>query len=322
MRADALGQVKSLLDLRDSPELLAQEAIELFRQLDCVQQLFLLTQEPHDCQQVTPIITGDSTTFVAEPEGALRVNFGSVGRTALSLVAVPKDDLASRVDCVAAYRIVDAVVTLQSLQRRLDEHGEIWPADEVNHASDAVFASVAMQEILKVIQKVASSSITVLITGETGTGKEVLARELHRQSRRIDKPFAPFNCAAVPRDLVESQLFGYRKGAFSGAHEHFDGVIRAAEGGTLFLDEIGELSIDLQPKLLRFLESGEIQPLGTVRAAKVDVRVIAASNANLEHRIAQGTFREDLFYRLNIIRFRIPPLREGERKYFHLLLIF
>jgi DNA-binding NtrC family response regulator len=167
-----------------------------------------------------------------------------------------------------------------------------------------------MAELLRTIRKIASSNIPVLLTGETGSGKEVIARTVHDTSSRGSKPFVPFNCAAVPRDLVESQLFGHRRGAFSGAHEHFDGVIRAARGGTLFLDEIGEMSLEVQPKLLRFLESGEIHPLGEAKPIMIDARVVAASNADLERLVSQGQFREDLFYRLNVIRLAIPPLRE------------
>ncbi|HVF29843.1 MAG TPA: sigma-54 dependent transcriptional regulator, partial [Pyrinomonadaceae bacterium] len=129
-------------------------------------------------------------------------------------------------------------------------------------------------------------------------------------SPRANKVFLPFNCSAVPRDMVESQLFGYRRGSFTGAHVDFPGIIRSAEGGTLFLDEIGELSMDLQPKLLRFLETNEVHPLGEGRPIKVDVRVIAATNMPLEEKVAEGTFREDLYYRLNVIRLRVPPLRE------------
>ena len=167
-----------------------------------------------------------------------------------------------------------------------------------------------MAELLGTIRKLATSNIPVLLTGETGSGKEVIARTVHDTSTRASKPFVPFNCAAVPRDLVESQLFGHRRGAFSGAHEHFDGVIRAARGGTLFLDEIGEMSLDVQPKLLRFLESGEIHPLGEAKPIVVDARVVAASNADLERLVSQGQFREDLFYRLNVIPVQLPPLRE------------
>jgi DNA-binding NtrC family response regulator len=150
----------------------------------------------------------------------------------------------------------------------------------------------------------------VLITGESGTGKEILARAIHRHSARAEKPFVPFNCTAIPREMLESQLFGHRRGAFTGADRDSAGLIRSARDGTLFLDEIGELGLDLQPKLLRFLESGEICPLGEPSPFTVDVRIIAATNSNLEQLVQDGRFREDLFYRLNVIRLAIPPLRE------------
>jgi DNA-binding NtrC family response regulator len=165
-------------------------------------------------------------------------------------------------------------------------------------------------ELLSTTRRLAPSTITVLLTGETGTGKELLAHALHDASPRAAKPFVPFNCNAVSREMLDAQLFGYRKGAFTGATEQFPGVIRAAAGGTLFLDEIGEVALDVQPKLLRFLESGEIHPLGEPRPIKVDVRVVAATNADLEKMVDEGRFREDLFYRLNVVRLPVPPLRE------------
>ncbi|HLA94955.1 MAG TPA: sigma-54 dependent transcriptional regulator, partial [Pyrinomonadaceae bacterium] len=155
-----------------------------------------------------------------------------------------------------------------------------------------------------------SSDVTVLVTGESGTGKELVSRAIHTMSNRKDKVFVPFNCTAVPKELAEGHLFGYRKGAFTGAVTDSPGMIRAADGGTLFLDEIGDLPLDVQPKLLRFLQEGEVQPIGEKRPIKVDVRVIAATNMPLEEKVADGTFREDLFYRLNVIRLRVPPLRE------------
>ena len=133
---------------------------------------------------------------------------------------------------------------------------------------------------------------------------------IHRASNRADRPLVPFNCAAVPADMLESQLFGYRKGAFTGADMSFPGVIRSAAGGTIFLDEIGDIAIELQPKLLRFIEQQEVHPLGEAKPVKVDVRIVAATNANLEQLVAQGRFREDLLYRLKVLPLHLPPLRE------------
>jgi hydrogenase-4 transcriptional activator len=173
-----------------------------------------------------------------------------------------------------------------------------------------ICASRAMSRVLEQIHKIRSSDVTVLITGESGTGKELIARAVHAGSSRRPNTFLPFNCSAAPREMVESQLFGYRKGSFTGAVANNQGIIRAAERGTLFLDEIGDLPIELQPKLLRFLQEGEIHPIGESQPMKVDVRVVAATNSELERAVAEGRFREDLFHRLNVIRIQVPPLRE------------
>jgi DNA-binding NtrC family response regulator/tetratricopeptide (TPR) repeat protein len=173
-----------------------------------------------------------------------------------------------------------------------------------------VCASRAMSRVLEQIHKIRSSDVTVLITGESGTGKELIARAVHAGSSRRFRTFVPFNCSAAPREMIESQLFGYRKGSFTGAVTSNQGIIRAAEGGTLFLDEIGDLPIDLQPKLLRFLQEGEVHPLGENQPVHVDVRVVAATNSDLERAVKEGRFREDLFHRLNVIRIQVPPLRE------------
>jgi transcriptional regulator with PAS, ATPase and Fis domain len=167
-----------------------------------------------------------------------------------------------------------------------------------------------MRELMNYARKIATTKVNVLITGESGTGKEILARAIHEFSDRARKPFVPFNCTAIPRDLLESQLFGHRRGAFTGADRDQPGLIRTARDGTLFLDEIGELGLDLQPKILRFLESGEIAPLGEPGTLTVDVRIVAATNTNLEDAVRSGKFREDLFYRLNVVRLSIRPLRE------------
>ncbi len=173
-----------------------------------------------------------------------------------------------------------------------------------------IHSSPAMTRLVEEVHKIRSSDVTVLVTGESGTGKELVARAIHALSSRRDKVFVPFNCTAVPKELSEGYLFGYRRGAFTGAVKDSAGVIRTAVGGTLFLDEIGDLPLDVQPKILRFLQEGEIQPLGEQRPVKVDVRIIAATNSDLEEMVAQGRFREDLYYRLNVIRLRVPPLRE------------
>jgi len=173
-----------------------------------------------------------------------------------------------------------------------------------------IHSSPAMTSLVEEVHKIRSSDVTVLVTGESGTGKELVARAIHALSSRRDKIFVPFNCTAVPKELSEGYLFGYRRGAFTGAVKDSAGVIRTAVGGTLFLDEIGDLPIDVQPKILRFLQEGEIQPLGEQRPIKVDVRIIAATNTDLEEMVAQSRFREDLYYRLNVIRLRVPPLRE------------
>ena len=167
-----------------------------------------------------------------------------------------------------------------------------------------------MTDLVKTLKRAAATQLTIVITGETGVGKELFARALHTASPRKDKTFLPFNCSTVPKDMLDSQLFGHRKGAFTGAHESGIGVIRAAAGGTLFLDEIGDMSMEAQPKLLRFLESGEIHPLGEPKPLQVDVRIVAATNANLEQLVSEGKFREDLYYRLNMLPIHVPPLRE------------
>src|SRR5262249_27557151 len=158
----------------------------------------------------------------------------------------------------------------------------LWPTEEATIEHGHAVVSGQMKEIMGLAKRIAPANVNVLITGESGTGKEIVARAIHAASPRAPKPFLPFNCAAIPRDILESQLFGHRRGAFTGADRDNPGMIRSAREGTVFLDEIGELGLDLQPKLLRFLESGEICPLGESTPISVDVRVIAATNANLE----------------------------------------
>ncbi|MEE3208557.1 MAG: sigma-54 dependent transcriptional regulator, partial [Pseudomonadota bacterium] len=167
-----------------------------------------------------------------------------------------------------------------------------------------------MQLLFRKIAKVAPTDATVLIQGESGTGKELVAKAIHNQSRRADKPLISVNCAAIPETLIESELFGHEKGAFTGATAQRQGLVEAADGGTLFLDEIGELPLEAQARLLRVLQEGEIRRVGSVQSQKVNVRLVAATHRNLKELSSQGEFREDLYYRLNVMELHLPPLRD------------
>jgi transcriptional regulator with GAF, ATPase, and Fis domain len=182
--------------------------------------------------------------------------------------------------------------------------------EEKRRFSDIIGESSAMAEIFKQLEKVIDTRATVCIEGETGTGKEVIASAIHYQGKRRDKLFVAQNCAAVPENLLESELFGHKKGAFTGADHDKKGLFEIADGGTLFLDEIGEMTLNLQAKLLRVLQEGEIRPVGATASKSIDVRIICATNRSLEKEVEKGAFRQDLFYRLRVFPIRLPPLRE------------
>ncbi|MBB4132923.1 MULTISPECIES: sigma-54 dependent transcriptional regulator [unclassified Xanthomonas] len=202
-------------------------------------------------------------------------------------------------------------VVQRALLSRVDDAAADAAADAPAEEDDALVGhSPAMRTVHKRIGLAAASDLPVLITGETGTGKELAARALHRASARADAAFVAVNCAAIPLELMESELFGHRKGAFSGATGDRIGLIREADGGTLFLDEIGDMPLPMQGKLLRFLQEGEVTPLGGRGAQKVDVRVLAATHRDLAAWVADGKFRSDLRYRLNVVPIELPPLRE------------
>jgi two-component system nitrogen regulation response regulator GlnG len=173
-----------------------------------------------------------------------------------------------------------------------------------------VGSSTAMQEVFKTIGQVTASDVTVMITGESGTGKELVARGIYKHSHRASRPFIAVNCAAIPENLIESELFGHERGSFTGATAQRIGKFELCDGGTIFLDEIGDMALATQTKILRVLQSGEIQRVGGTETIKVDVRVLAATNKDLEDMVRVRTFREDLYYRLNVVRIRMPPLRE------------
>jgi DNA-binding NtrC family response regulator len=189
----------------------------------------------------------------------------------------------------------------EQLRRAVDRSGSL---------GELIGRSPAMREIFALIKRISHTRSSVLITGESGTGKEVVARAIHFHGDRSEKPFVPINCTAIPEGLLESELFGHVRGAFTGAHASKRGLFEKADGGTLFLDEVGDMGLGLQGKLLRVLQDREIRPVGGTQSLRVDVRIIAATNRDLEAEIAAGRFREDLFYRLNVIPIHIPPLRE------------
>jgi transcriptional regulator with PAS, ATPase and Fis domain len=234
---------------------------------------------------------------------------GSARCRAVEVILRPRADIESTATLNAVTLLLHTIGMLECAQAEREERLALWPIDDLSVDGDQTVIGGCFKERLTFARRIARTNVSVLITGESGTGKEILARAIHTYSTRVDKPFIPFNCTAIPREMLESQLFGYRRGAFTGADRDNPGLIRTARNGTLFLDEIGELSLELQPKLLRFLESGEISPLGE-SPLTVDVRIVAATNQNLEQSVSDGRFREDLYYRLNVIRLTIPPLRE------------
>ena len=234
---------------------------------------------------------------------------GTVDTAVEALKAGAFDYVTKPFDRNELKRVVDKAARTRELRSR---DVEIEPQDKTAGPGRyrLIGQSPPMLDVYSVIDKVADTPSTVLITGESGTGKELIARALHENGSRRDKPFIRVNCAAIPRDLIESELFGYEKGAFTGAVTSKPGRFELAHAGTLFLDEIGEIPVNMQVKLLRAIQEQEFERVGGIKTIRVDVRLVAATNRDLAEEIKEGRFREDLYYRLNVVQMRLPPLRE------------
>jgi DNA-binding NtrC family response regulator/tetratricopeptide (TPR) repeat protein len=300
-----VDRIRTLLDTRKRPEMFGRESIRLLRELDCVDGVALTS---NDAGNRAVLFSIGSEVHQKTPR-LTQIELGGTTRHRLRLEYIAKSDASSVLTVGIFERLIKSIASLNATAACTSDTDLLWPSDEWIPNEQIVLVAKSMTEVLGTISKAAPTKVSMLLTGETGTGKEVLAKVIHERSRR-GSAFVAFNCAAVPKDLIESQLFGYKRGAFSGAIDAFSGVIRAADGGTLLLDEIGELPLDIQPKLLRFIDSGEVHPLGETRPVHVDVRLLFATNVDLETAVAQGRFREDLFFRINVIPLCIPPLRE------------
>jgi transcriptional regulator with PAS, ATPase and Fis domain len=231
-----------------------------------------------------------------------------------------RDDSSKNGTLLAGVRIRDALVKQDTaivvggttISLSIESDAIELPLSSNDRFGDALGTSPSMRHVFATLERAAPSDLTVLVEGESGVGKEVLARAIHDRSSRARGPFVVVDCGAIPANLIESELFGHERGAFTGAHESRRGVLEEANGGTIFLDEIGELPLDMQPKLLRVLEQREVRPVGGRAARPIDVRVVAATNRRLAEASRTGEFRSDLFYRLAVVRVTVPPLRERQ----------
>ncbi len=331
---DAL--VKRLVDAAVLPDLLARELATAMLEAVGADMATVFVQLPGGDIRVVAAAGTDADG--AKSIARLAVQGAAYGPGVLITEQVGRDSDGPRTVAVASSRpaghpVMRRVKMMAAVARQgfelcgARERGSAAPESNVERPLEPllpgfVCASAAMHRVVDQIQRLQGNDLTVLITGESGTGKELVARAIHVGSPRSGATFLPYNCTTTTRELADSQLFGHRRGSFTGAMTDQPGLVRTATGGTLFLDEVGDLPIDVQPKLLRFLEQGEIMPVGEVRPLQVDVRVIAATNADLEQRVAEGKFREDLYYRLSVIRIHVPPLRQRREEIPHLSTYF
>ena len=304
----ALDNIATAVLFASRPEIVAGELGDLLLITGCASSATVF----HQVRDGVPRLVPGSGSPAADTEGS--TNYSSWTNDPMR---ERNSEYVYRTDYIVKYAIsivgalIEKLRALEGAREEAVKRTRLWQYDEPFANPDGNHVITGhMRDLMHSAQKVARTKVNVLITGESGTGKEILARAIHEFSDRAQSRSCPSTAPPIPRDLLESQLFGHRRGAFTGADRDQLGLIRTARDGTLFLDEIGELGLDLQPKLLRFLESGEIAPLGEPGSLTIDVRIVAATNANLEDAVRAGRFREDLFYRLNVVRLSIPPLRE------------
>ncbi|HXW04904.1 MAG TPA: sigma 54-interacting transcriptional regulator [Vicinamibacterales bacterium] len=333
---DAL--VRRIVDAAVMPALLAREGVTALLEACDAQAVVLFVQPSPGQLRVLAAAGCDGPAARALALAATRSAVAAAGATLLPVEPLGRDAAGARFVVMSSQRplsspVVQRFRTLCAVLRQgfdlcsaRDRPIEVAPGALERPLEPLlpgfVCASAAMQRVADQIQRLQGNDLTVLITGESGTGKDLVARAIHAGSPRRTSMFLPYNCTSATRELADSQLFGHRRGSFTGAVADQPGVLRTAVGGTLFLDEVGDLPQDVQPKLLRFLEQGEVLPVGDTRPQRVDVRVVAATNADLEQRVAEGKFREDLFYRLSVIRIHVPPLRERREEIPHLSTFF
>jgi len=299
--------------------LLGKQGYEVDGAVDGADGLHCLAQTPYDfilCDLKMPVM--DGMTFLEQAQAnncsATIIMMSAYGTIDQAIETVKKGayDYISK-----PFKLEEILLVLRKAEERERLRSEnsqlrsrLDAIDGQRSFGGMVGKSKPMQEVFALAEKVASHQTTVLITGESGTGKELVARGIHLAGKGDDAPFIAVNCGGIPENLLESEFFGYARGAFSGAEQEKTGLFEAADRGTLFLDEVGELPLDLQVKLLRVLQEREVRRVGAVESRPVDIRVLAATNADLNERVAQGKFRQDLFYRLNVLNIHVPPLRQ------------
>ncbi|HWN86383.1 MAG TPA: sigma-54 dependent transcriptional regulator, partial [Vicinamibacterales bacterium] len=328
--------VRRLVEASILPELLARETATALLESTDADAAAVFVTSPRGEARVLASAGGDESVARALAQAAAR-GHREFGGALLLMEPLGKDGDGTRACVVVTsqpsdelrYRVkMFATVARQGFQLCGMRERPLQSADASGERSlepllpGFICAGAAMSRVADQIQRFKGHDLTVLITGESGTGKELVAHAIHVGSPRGSATYLPFNCTTMTRDLADSQLFGHRRGSFTGAITDQLGIIRSAVPGTLFLDEVGDLPLDVQPKLLRFLEQGEIMPVGETRPIAVDVRVLAATNADLEQRVSEGKFREDLYYRLAVIRIHVPSLRERRDEIPHLSTFF